>query len=193
MEPIVIRPARARDAADLARNWIEAAQHYVELDPEAFGVPSTDGLVEFFEESLKRPRSEDSVWLVAEVNGQVVGDVSAHLERPAEDAERQVLRYLGEVRVHVDALGVAQAHRRQGAGTRLMQAIERWARERGAVCAMLDTIARARYRCPSTNAGWATGGARSSSRSGSTSGPMSLPVFVHQPAPRMTGWIRPFT
>jgi GNAT superfamily N-acetyltransferase len=133
------RPARASDAADLARNWIEGARQYVELDPEAFQVPSTDGLVEFFEVSLKRPRSGDSVWRVAEVDGQVVGDVSARLERPAEDAERQVLRYLGEVRIHVDALGVAQAHRRRGVGTRLMGAIERWARERGAVCVMLDT------------------------------------------------------
>jgi RimJ/RimL family protein N-acetyltransferase len=76
MERIVIRPARASDAADLARNWIEGAQHHVELDPESFRVSSTDGLVEFFEESLKRPRSEDSVWLVAEVDGQVVGDVA---------------------------------------------------------------------------------------------------------------------
>jgi RimJ/RimL family protein N-acetyltransferase len=88
MERIVIRPARASDAADLARNWIETAQHYVELGPEAFRVPSTDGLVESFEESLKRPRSDDAVWLVAEVDGQVVGDVSARLERPAKDAER---------------------------------------------------------------------------------------------------------
>jgi hypothetical protein len=46
---------------------------------------------------------------VAEVDGQVVGDVSARPERPAEDAERQVLRDLGEVRVDVDALGVVQA------------------------------------------------------------------------------------
>jgi len=141
MERILIRPARASDAADLAQNWIEVAQHYAELDPEAFRVPSTDGLVEFFEGSLKRPRSDDSVWLVAEVEGQVVGDVSAHLERPAGDAERQVLRYLGEVRIYVDGLGVVQAHRRQGVGTRLMHAIEQWARERGAVCAMLDTYA----------------------------------------------------
>jgi GNAT superfamily N-acetyltransferase len=148
MEPIVIRPARASDAADLARNWIEVAQHYVELDPEAFRVPSTDGLVEFFEESLKRPRSEDSMWLVAEVDGQVVGDVSAHLERPAEDAERQLLRYLEEVRVYVDALGVVKAHRRRGVGMRLMQAIERWARERGAVCAMLDTYAASPLSVP---------------------------------------------
>jgi GNAT superfamily N-acetyltransferase len=148
MERIVIRPAQASDAADLARNWIETAQHYVELDPEAFRVPSTDGLVESFEESLKRPRSEDSVWLVAEADGQVVGDVSARLERPAEDAERQVLRYLGEVRVYVDALSVMHAYRRRGVGTRLMGAIERWARERGAVCAMLDTYAASPLSVP---------------------------------------------
>ena len=148
MERIVIRPARASDAADLARNWIETAQHYAELDPEAFRVPSTDGLVEFFEESLNRPRSGDSVWLVAEVDGQVVGDVSAHLERPAGNAERQLLRYLGEVRVYVDALGVVHAYRRRGVGTRLMGAIERWARERGAVCAMLDTSAASTLSVP---------------------------------------------
>jgi GNAT superfamily N-acetyltransferase len=148
MERITIRHVRASDAAELARNWIEVAQHYVELDPQAFRVPSTDGLVEFFEKSLNRPRSEDSVWLVAEVDGQVVGDVSAHLERPAEDAERQLLRYLGEVRIYVDALGVVQVHRRRGVGTRLMQAIERWARERGAVCAMLDTHAASPLSVP---------------------------------------------
>jgi GNAT superfamily N-acetyltransferase len=148
MERIVIRPARASDAADLARNWIEVAKHYVELDPGAFRVPSTDGLVEFFEESLKRPRPDDSVWLVAEVDGEVVGDVSARLERPAEDAERQVLRYLGEVRVYVAALGVVQAYRRRGVGTRLMGAIEQWARESGAVCVMLDTYAASPLSVP---------------------------------------------
>ena len=89
-----------------------------------------------------------SVWLVAEVDGQVVGDVSAHLERPVEDAERQLLSYLGEVRIYVDALGVVQAHRRRGVGMRLMQAIERWARERGAVCAMLDTYAASPLSVP---------------------------------------------
>jgi GNAT superfamily N-acetyltransferase len=52
-----------------------------------------------------------------------------------------VLRYLGEVRVCVDALSVAEAHRRRGVGTQLMDAIERWARERGAVYVMLDTYA----------------------------------------------------
>jgi len=141
MEPLVVRPARTSDAAEVARTWTEVAHHYVEFDPDAYQVPSTDGLVEFFEELLGRPRSEDSVWLVAEIDGQVIGDISAHLERPAKDAERQMVRYLGEIRVYVDALAVAEASRREGVGTRLMQAIEQWGRDQGAVRVMLDTHA----------------------------------------------------
>jgi GNAT superfamily N-acetyltransferase len=148
MDSLAVRPARTSDAVDLTRNWIEVAHHYVELDPEAAQVPTTDGLVEFFEELLGRPRSEDSVWLVAEIDGQVIGDISARLERPAKDAERQVLRHLGEIRVYVDSLSVAEAYRREGVGTRLMQAIEQWGRDRGAVRVMLDTNARSPLSVP---------------------------------------------
>jgi len=126
MESLVVRPARPSDAKDLARNWIDVAQHYAELDADAFRVPAADGLVEWFEELLRRPRSEDAVWLVAEVDGRVVGDVSAHLEQPAEDADRQSLRDLGRVRMYVDALGIADAYRRRGVGARLMGAVEEW-------------------------------------------------------------------
>jgi GNAT superfamily N-acetyltransferase len=137
MELLVVRPARPGDAADLARSWIDGAQHYAELDADAFQVPPTEGLVEWFEELLRRPRAEDAVWLVAEVGGRVVGDVVARLERPAEDAARQVLRDLGRVRLYVDALGVEAAYRRRGVGARLMHAVEEWGRTRGAVRSVL--------------------------------------------------------
>jgi GNAT superfamily N-acetyltransferase len=126
MESVAVRPARPSDATDLARNWIDVAQHYAELDADAFRVPAADGLVEWLEELLRRPRSEDAVWLVAEVDGRVAGDVSAHLEQPAEDADRQSLRDLGRVRMYVDALGITEAYRRRGVGARLMGAVEEW-------------------------------------------------------------------
>ena len=107
MEQPLIRPARPGDAADLARNWVDVARHYAELDPDAFQVPVVDGLVAWFEGLLRRPRPEDAIWLVAELDGQVVGDVSARLERPADDAGRQLLRDLGRIRLSVDALGGA--------------------------------------------------------------------------------------
>jgi GNAT superfamily N-acetyltransferase len=148
MGSLVVRPARTSDAADLARNWIEVAHHYVGLDPEAAQVPSTDGLVEFFAELLGRARSDDSVWLVAEMDGQVTGDISARMERPAKDADRQVVRYVGEIRVYVDSLAVAEPYQREGVGTRLMQAIEQWGRDHGAVRVMLDTHARSPLSVP---------------------------------------------
>jgi GNAT superfamily N-acetyltransferase len=139
MESLVVRPARPGDAADLARNWTDAGQHYAGLDTDAFQVPDADGLVAWFEELLRRPRSEDAVWLVAEVDGRVVGDVAARLELPAEDAARQLLRDLGRVRLYVDSLGVGEAYRRRGVGARLMRAVEKWGRDRGAVRAVLTT------------------------------------------------------
>ena len=139
MESLAVRPARPSDAADLARNWIDGARHYVELDADAFQVPPIDGLVAWFEELLQRPRSEDAVWLVAEVDGRVVGDVAARLERPTEDAARQVLRDLGRVRLYVDSLGVEAAYRRLGVGAQLMHAVEEWGRDRGAVRSVLTT------------------------------------------------------
>jgi len=139
MEPLAVRPARPSDAADLARNWIDGGRHYAELDADAFQVPPTEGLVAWFEELLQRPRSEAAVWLVAEVDGRVVGDVVARLEPPAEDAARQILRDLGRVRLYVDALGVEAAYRRRGVGAQLMHAVEQWGRDRGAVRSVLTT------------------------------------------------------
>jgi GNAT superfamily N-acetyltransferase len=139
MESVVVRPARPGDAADLARNWLDVARHYAGLDADTFQVPAADGLVAWFEGLLARPRSDDAVWLVAQVDGRVVGDVAAHLERPAEDAERQLLRDLGRVRLYVDALGVEEAYRRRGVGARLMQAVEAWGRDKGAVRSVLTT------------------------------------------------------
>ena len=49
MESLAVRPARPSDAADLARNWIDGARHYVELDADAYQVPSIDGLVAWFD------------------------------------------------------------------------------------------------------------------------------------------------
>jgi hypothetical protein len=67
------RPARLGDGADLARGCLDGCRYYAALDPERFQVPDDDGLVAWFEELLARPASNDKVWLVAEVDGVVVG------------------------------------------------------------------------------------------------------------------------
>jgi hypothetical protein len=45
---------------------------------------------------VARPTAKDEIWLVAEVDGVVVGNVAAELHRPVETAARQLLRSLGE-------------------------------------------------------------------------------------------------
>ena len=145
------------------------ARHYAELDADAFRVPAADGLVEWSEELLRRPRSEDAVWLVAEADGRVAGDVSAHLEQPAEDADRQSLRDLGRVRMYVNALGIAEAYRRRGVGARLMGAVEEWGRAKGAVRSVLTAYDASPLSVPFYKQGMAMSADRSCSRSDSTS------------------------
>jgi GNAT superfamily N-acetyltransferase len=139
MDEFVLRPARPGDGDDLARGWIEVGRYYAALDPQAYQVPEADGLAAWFETLLGRPDSEERIWLVAEVAGRVVGNVEARLEPPVDSAPRQLLRHLGERRVVVDALGVEEPYRRRGVASRLMQAVERWARERGATLVSLET------------------------------------------------------
>jgi GNAT superfamily N-acetyltransferase len=45
----------------------------------------------------------------------------------------------GECDLYVDSLGVGEAYRRRGVGARLMDAVEEWGRDRGAVRSVLTT------------------------------------------------------
>jgi GNAT superfamily N-acetyltransferase len=145
---VTVRPARPGDGADLARGWLDGCRYYAALDPERFQVPDDDGLVEWFEELLARPASKDKAWLVAEVDGVVVGNVSAELHGPVDTAARQLLRFLGETRLFVSALSVEEAYQRRGVATRLMEAVEQWGRQRGAVFVSLDTWIHSRLSVP---------------------------------------------
>jgi GNAT superfamily N-acetyltransferase len=136
---VIVRPARPGDGVDLARGWLEGSRYYTALDPERFQMPAAEGLAEWFEELLARERSEDELWLVAEVDGVVVGTINAVLQRPIDTASRQVLRSLGSIRLFVEALGVEAAYQRRGIATRLMRAAEQWGRDHGAVLVSLDT------------------------------------------------------
>jgi len=138
MMDILVRPPRAGDGTGLARCWLDAGAYYAAVNPALFQVPEADGLGEWFEERLDAP-SDDRRMLVAETDGHVVGYVLATIQHPSPAAPRNFLRELGQVRVYVDILVVQDAHRRHGIGTRLMAAVEEWARDRGASVVLLDT------------------------------------------------------
>ena len=139
MADVIIRAPQAGDGGGLARCWLDARAYYAALNSDLFQIPQADVLAQRLEEWLLSTTSEDACALVAEKDGQVVGFVTAAVERPVENAAGHLLRDLGWVRVVIHALVVQEAHRRQGIGTKLMQAAEAWARGRGAVIALVDT------------------------------------------------------
>jgi GNAT superfamily N-acetyltransferase len=124
----------------MARVWLSAAAYYADLDPEYFQVPSVEGLAESFEAGLGTG-AEDALMLVADLDGQVAGWLTARIERPAPGAARQMLREYGWTRLFIDALLVDQAVWREGAGTALLTAAEAWGRDLGAEVVRLDTYA----------------------------------------------------
>jgi GNAT superfamily N-acetyltransferase len=140
MDEIVVRPAQPGHGTGLAQGWLDAGSYYAALGPELFQVPASEGLVEWMEERLARPRLPDTIWLVAEVDGQAVGDIHARLDRPMTDVGRQLVREVGQLRVFVNALAVQAAYRRRGVGTRLLEAVEGWGRQQGATLISLDTF-----------------------------------------------------
>jgi GNAT superfamily N-acetyltransferase len=138
-ERLAIRAPHAGDGEGLARCWIDAGVTTARRNPDLFQVPDEEGLPEWFERLLSRESSDDICSLVAEREGQVVGSVYAALRRPIEEAERQIEREVGQPHVVVHALVVRESARRQGVGSRLLMAVEEWARERGARFVLLDT------------------------------------------------------
>ncbi|HEX2087615.1 MAG TPA: GNAT family N-acetyltransferase [Solirubrobacteraceae bacterium] len=134
-----VRGARLEDAAAMARAWRDAGRFYVRVDERDFQVPDEDGLVDWLECGVEAMESDrDLALLVAEAGDEVVGWVSARLITPVSDARWQLQRELAATRLIIDAVAVAEPHRGNGIGVELVQAAERWGRERGASIAVAD-------------------------------------------------------
>lgn len=140
----VVRPARPGDGAALGRIWLENARYYVDRFPDDFRLPAEDGLAERFE----RPVDGDAALLVAEVGGRVAAYAYVRLSPPEPDAAYQYLAPYAETRAHVEALGTGDAFQRRGLATRLVEACERWARERGATRISATTYAASEVSIP---------------------------------------------
>jgi GNAT superfamily N-acetyltransferase len=137
---VTVRPARPGDGADVAHVWASAADYYAALDPEHFRVPRDRGAAERLDAFLSQ-EDTSTLRLVAEVDGDVAGWLSAHIEPPDDEAEAQITREQGWTRLVVDALIVDQQLWRYGAGTALLEAAEAWGRRHGARVSRLDTYA----------------------------------------------------
>lgn len=114
----------AVDAADLRRCFIELQDHEHGFDPLAYtGAEITDAYLAYM---LARCRQPDSALWVAELDGRVVGFVTAiRVDRPSPDDSDAFHFELGE-------LGVLEEARNAGVGAALVAEVERHARAHGA-------------------------------------------------------------
>ena len=119
--------------------WLDNARYYVTLFPDDFRVPDEDGLIDWFETLLARPRDELELHLVAVTGGTVAAFAYARLIEPDEPANRQMLADHPYPRVHVEALGTGDDFQRRELATRLVEAVEAWAREHGARAISTET------------------------------------------------------
>lgn len=140
MSPDVeVRAARPGDGSALAAAWLDNAEYYVERFPDDFRVPDEEGLEAWFEEGLTERLSPTELHLVATVDGAVAAFVYARLTLPDRDATRQMLADYPYPRVHVEALGTANAYQRRGLATLLVEAVEFWARDHDARAISAET------------------------------------------------------
>jgi GNAT superfamily N-acetyltransferase len=112
MEEISVRDAQPGDADALARVHADVARYYDERGTHYF--------------------NGGQLRLVAEIEGEVVGALTARLLEPVTAGDG---RGDAETRLRIDYLATAAASRRAGIGTRLVQAAENWGRKVGATVA----------------------------------------------------------
>jgi GNAT superfamily N-acetyltransferase len=139
---VLIRPPQPGDVQGLVRAARDLAEQYAELEPDRFHVPEPDAVVAWYHDAFAKPVPENRVWLVAEVDGEPVGEAQAFMQEPATNAAVQPQRDVGRRRAYLNYLAVQAVHRRGGIGGRLMEAVEQWARENGAELIETDTNLR---------------------------------------------------
>lgn len=123
------------------------AVYYAALAPDHFHVPMLDGFADELDAETDNA-GDTTLQLVAEAEGEVVRALLARLLPPEAGAQRQITPDLGEMRLSIDYLATDEAHRRQGVGSRLVNAAEAWGRSAGATIAETSTYHRSPLSLP---------------------------------------------
>lgn len=137
---MTVRDATEEDAGGIALLSRQNAAYYATLAPERFKLPDEDGLVDFIREDEEWRVRADTIALVAEADGEVAGYLEASLQPPLDSARWQSPRDLAETRLFINLVGMADAYKRKGIATQLVEAAEEWGRSQGASVAICDTF-----------------------------------------------------
>ena len=101
---ITLRPALSEDADGIAGTFLESAEYHAQLDPERYSPPAVETIsARYREDRQHSPGALESITLVAEFSGEIVGFIDARLERSPDPMHREMIYcHVAEfaVRVH---------------------------------------------------------------------------------------------
>jgi putative oxidoreductase len=139
---IAIRPAVSRDAAGIARRFLESAEFHAGFD-ERYATPDFDAIATRYRDGSQHlsARKGEAITLVAEVEREIAGFVDARLEKSCDPMHRD-LTYC-----YIADIAVTPQLQNKGIGALLLRAAEQWGREQGAEFASLE------YHTANTRAG----------------------------------------
>jgi len=132
-----IRAAQAQDKDAVARLWQEFARALIQRGLQ-FRMPDEEGLADWCARQIEGA-TDQVVHLVAEEDGHVVGMAVAQVRAPYPDARYSLSPNSGDTRVMLEDIVVAEKMRSRGIGAQLIDAVEAWARTKGATQLMLNS------------------------------------------------------
>lgn len=134
MGETVIRQADKHDLEQLSRLYVEFHEFHVRGVPDRLSRSSNSRHAELDSALQKTFENENAAIFVAEVDGQLVGLGEVYIREDAPNPLKVSYKY-----GHLQSMVVNAAHRGRGIGTRILEAVEQWARAKNATEIRLDT------------------------------------------------------
>lgn len=134
MGETVIRQADTYDLEALSRLYAEFHEFHVCGVPDRLLRSDSSRIAELHAAIQKIIDNKDAVILVAEVDGRLVGLGEVYIREDPPNPLKVQHRY-----GHLQSMIVTEAYRGRGIGTKILEAVEQWAKERSAAEVRLDT------------------------------------------------------
>jgi GNAT superfamily N-acetyltransferase len=132
--PVVrIRPTTAADLDAFVDIYCSMAEHHASLSPARYRVPERAAVRARFAEI---GADDENLHLVAEVDGRVIAHLDAYLDPVTGPGSQRRPTAAASIGV-----AVLDGYRGLGVGSALMEAADRWARERGLLELRLEVAA----------------------------------------------------
>jgi len=130
----VIRQANKHDLEALSRLYTEFHEFHVSGVPDRLLRFDSSRIAELHAALQKIIENKDAVILVAEVDGQLVGLGEVYMREDSPNPLKVQHKY-----GHLQSMIVTESYRGRGIGTRILEAVEQWAKEKNAAEVRLDT------------------------------------------------------